>query len=55
MKVEWENGEITYEPLDMVTKDDPFICDIYAREINLLKQPDWERFRSIAKKGKNLM
>ena len=39
VKIEWENGEVTYEPLDMITKDDPVTCAIYARKNNLLNKP----------------
>ena len=39
MKIEWENGEITYEPLDIVGQDDPVTCEIYAREHGLLDKP----------------
>jgi hypothetical protein len=32
VKVEWENGEITSEPLNVIATDDPVTCAIYARE-----------------------
>jgi hypothetical protein len=47
--VEWENGEITTEPLQLIAADDPVTCAIYAKENNLLDQPGWKRFKSIAK------
>jgi hypothetical protein len=34
--VEWESGEITYEPLDMIGKDDPVTCAEYAHRMNFL-------------------
>ena len=34
--IEWENGEITSEPLSMIAADDPITCAIYARNNNLL-------------------
>ena len=37
--IEWENGEITSEPLSMIATDDPVTCAIYARENNLLDKP----------------
>jgi hypothetical protein len=32
VQVEWENGEITFEPLSTIAADDPVTCAIYARE-----------------------
>jgi hypothetical protein len=37
--VEWESGEITYEPLDMIGKDNPVTCAEYAQRMNLLNTP----------------
>jgi hypothetical protein len=34
--IEWENGEITKEPLSIIAVDDPVTCAIYARENGLL-------------------
>jgi hypothetical protein len=36
VKVEWENGEVSYEPLHTVTADDPVMCVIYAKDHELL-------------------
>jgi hypothetical protein len=44
--IEWENGEITKEPLSIIAVDDPVTCAIYARENGLLDQPGWKRFKS---------
>jgi hypothetical protein len=30
VKVEWENGEVSYEPLDMIAADNPDTCAIYG-------------------------
>ena len=46
--IEWENGEVTAEPLSIIAKDDPVTCAIYARDNNLLDQEGWRRFKSIA-------
>jgi hypothetical protein len=40
--IEWENGEITKEPLKVIA------TAIYARENGLLDKPGWKRFRYIA-------
>ena len=50
--VEWENGEITSEPLKVLAADDPVSCAIYAREHGLLDTPGWKQFKSIAKRQK---
>ena len=50
--VEWENGEITSEPLGVIAADDPVSCAVYAKENNLLNTPGWKRFKSIAKRHK---
>jgi hypothetical protein len=50
--IEWENGEITSEPLSIIAADDPVTCAIYAKENNLLDQPGWKRFKGIAKRQK---
>jgi hypothetical protein len=47
--MEWENGEITNDPLKIIAADDPVSCAIYARENDLLDKPDWKRFKQIAK------
>ena len=52
--VEWESGEITYEPLDMIAQDDPVTCAEYAKRNGLLEAPGWKRFKSIAKNDKKL-
>jgi hypothetical protein len=48
VKVEWENREITSEPLNVIV----VTCAIYARENALLDLPGWKHFKSIAKQEK---
>ena len=36
VQVEWETGEITFEPLSIITADDPVTCAAYAKENDLL-------------------
>ena len=52
VEIEWENGEITKEPLNVIAADDPVTCAIYAKENNLLEKEGWRRFRSIARRHK---
>jgi hypothetical protein len=37
--VEWETGETTYEPLDLIAEDEPISCAEYARRNRLLDTP----------------
>lgn len=53
--VEWENGEITTEPLTNIAADDPVTCAVYARENDLLETPGWRRFKRLAKREKKLL
>jgi hypothetical protein len=47
--LEWENWEKTPEPLDVIAKDDPTTCAVYAKENGLLDgAPGWNRSKPIA-------
>jgi hypothetical protein len=52
--VEWETGETTYEPLDLIATDDPVTCAEYAKQNNLLDIVGWKRFRRYEKNEKKL-
>ena len=52
VQLEWENGEITSEPLNVIAADDPVTCAIYARENGLLDRPGWKRFKALARRQK---
>jgi Reverse transcriptase (RNA-dependent DNA polymerase) len=52
--VEWETGESTYEPLDLIASDDPVSCAEYAMKHNLLEVPGWKRFCRYTKNDKKL-
>ena len=54
VQVEWETGEITFEPLSIIAADDPVTCTAYAKENDLLTLEGWHRLRSLAKKDKVL-
>jgi hypothetical protein len=47
VQIEWENGEISDEPMKVIAAYDPVSCAIYARE-NCHK-PGWKCFKQIAK------
>ena len=52
MLVEWETGETSYEPLNIIGDDDPVTCAAYAKANGLLNTPGWKRFKQIAKGDK---
>ena len=54
VQVEWEIGEITFEPLSVIAADDPVTCAAYAKQHDLLAVEGWCRFRNLAKKDKVL-
>ena len=53
--VEWENGEITSEPLTAFAADSPVVCAVYAKEHGLLDTDGWKRFKRIAKREKKML
>ena len=54
VQVEWETGEITFEPLSIIAADDPVTCAAYAKENDLLALEGWCGFRNLAKTYKVL-
>ena len=54
VEIEWENGEITWEPVNVIELDDPITLALYARDHNLLDVPGWKRFKKIASNEKKL-
>ena len=55
VKMEWEDGSTTYEPLNIIAADDPVTCAIYAKENNLLERPGWKRFKRLASRTKKFI
>ncbi len=53
--LEWENGEITSEPIGIIAKDDPVTLAQYALDNGLLDTPGWKRFRDLAKRQKKML
>ena len=41
LEVDWESGEVTYEPLTLISKDDPITCAVYAKKHDLLDTTGW--------------
>jgi hypothetical protein len=54
VRVEWENGEITNEPMTTIAANDPATCAIYAKDNNLLDVPGWTCFKSIARRQQHM-
>ena len=53
--VEWENGEVTVEPLCIIAKDDPVTCAMYVQDHGLLETDGWrKRFKGIERRQKKL-
>ena len=53
--MEWENGEITAEPLSIIAADDPITCATYAKDNGLLDTPGWKRFKRLAMRTKKFL
>ena len=47
--VEWESGEVTYEPLTLISKEDPINCAVYAKKLG------WNHPKRHAKISKRLI
>jgi hypothetical protein len=45
--IDWADGEVTYEPLNIIAADDPVSCATYARKNGLINMPGWTRFKRI--------
>ena len=54
VQIEWETGEITFEPLSVIAADDLITCAAYVKEKNLYNLDRWKRFRHLIKKEKQL-
>ena len=54
VKVLWEDGTETWEPLNIVGKDDPATVATYAKEKGLLETPGWKFLRRTARRTKFL-
>ena len=48
VRIDWENGEIMNEPLNVNAANDPTTCAIYARENDLRDEPGWICFHHLA-------
>ena len=53
--VEWESGEVTYEPLTLISKDDAITCAVYAKKLDLLATTGGKHLKRYAKTSKRLI
>ena len=54
VQVEWETGEITFEPLSIIAADDPVTCAAYAKENDLLALEDGIGSEALPRRIKSL-
>ena len=52
---EWVSGEVTYEPLTLISKDDPINCAVYAKKHDLFDTTRWNHPKRHAKISKRLI
>ena len=55
VKVEWSNGETSWEPLGIIATSDPVTCAIYAKQNSLLGLEGWRQFKRLAKRQKKFV
>ena len=53
--VEWESGKITYEPLSVISQDDPVTCGAYAKKHGVLDTAGWKHLKCYTKTAKRLI
>ena len=53
--IEWETGEQTWEPLSNIIASDPYTCEVYAKEHNLLNTPGWKLLKRHARTARRLI
>ena len=53
--MEWETGEITWEPLSNIIASDPYTCAIYAKRYGSLNTPGWKLLKRHARTARSLI
>ena len=54
VKVLWDDGSVTWEPLSLMIASDPVTLAVYAKEHDLLETPGWKKLKKYAKNAKKL-
>ena len=55
VKIQWDNGDVTWEPLNSLRKDDPVTLAKYAHEKGITNERGWKWSRKINKRPKKLL
>ena len=55
IKVQWDDGDITNEPLAVIAKMYPMLCATYGKKHQLLKKPGWKHLRKYVNTTKHIM
>ena len=53
--IEWETGEMTWEPLTSIIADDPYSCTVYAKKFDLLNTQGWKQLKKYTRTGRRLI
>ena len=53
--IEWETGEMTWEPLTNIIASDPYTCALYAKKHDLLSTPEWKLLKRHARTARSLV
>ena len=53
--VEWETGEMTWDPLSNIVASDPYTCAVYAKEDDLLNTLGWKQLKRDARTARRLV
>ena len=55
LPVEWETGEITWEPPTNIIADDPYSCAVDAKMFDLLNTQGWKQLKRYARTARMLI
>ena len=55
VKIQWDNNDVTWEPLNSLRKDDPVTLAKYAHEKGITNECGWKWSRKINKRPKKLL
>jgi len=52
VQVQWQDGEVSWEPMSVIKKDDPVKLALYAKHRELIYEPGWRWARKMLKTNK---
>jgi hypothetical protein len=55
VQVKWETRETTFEPLSVISDDDPITCAIYSKKTGLLNQQGWKHLKPYVRSHSRLI